>query len=83
MLLREAYELLNKKKPNLKVLSCVDYNEYFVFNTESSEHSEDNGPWLGGLLAVNKKTKEVFGFNPMKFNPSEYFKAAETNKIKF
>lgn len=60
----------------------VDYDKYFVFNTVPKQHDEQkDGIWLNGLLAVDKETEKIIGFNPIAFK--DYFTVAKKHTVTF
>ena len=82
--LLDAKQVLESKHPDLVVKSGVDYDKHYVFSTEPKQHDERrDGTWLNGLLAVDKETQNVIGFNPFCFDIDAYFKAVEDNIVKF
>ena len=60
--------------PNCEVISCVEYKNLIVFVVE---------PEMLGLIAVNKDTNIVFGFNPIIEGSDDYFEVAKKNSIIF
>lgn len=82
--LLDAKQILESKHPDLCVKSGVDYDKHYVFSTEPKQHDESRyGKWLNGLLAVDKETRVVIGFNPFCFDIDAYFKAVEENTVSF
>lgn len=82
--LMDAKQTLESKHPDLCVRSGVDYDKHYVFNTEPKQHNErKDGRWLNGLLAVDKKTHSIIGFNPFCFDMDAYFKAVKENIVNF
>ena len=79
---KQAFGIVAVKLRKFRIISVVDYDKYFVFNTEPKNFQKSVGGFIGGLVAVDKETGALFGFNPMDHNPSEYFKTVE-NKIKY
>lgn len=60
----KATKLLLKKAPVIKALKVLDYGDLFVFEVI---------PELIGLVAVDKSTGAVSGFNPLYNNPDKFF----------
>ena len=82
--LSNAKRILETKHPDLRVKSGVDYDEYYVFNTEPKQHNtRQDGVWLNGLMAVHKENHNVIGFNPLCFDTDAYFKTVKENGINF
>lgn len=82
--LNEAINIMSKMHPKLKLVSVVDYDNYFVFSAHPTDYDRDtNGEYLGGLIAVDKLFKVTMHFIPLLHNPSEYAKAAKNNVTYF
>lgn len=80
MKLEEAVSIIKQEYPNFNLVSVVDYDNYFVFSiTPPGYDIEENGEWLGGLVAVDKLFKVSMHFIPLQHNPAEYIKAVENN----
>lgn len=80
--MNQAKKILESKYPDLLVKSGVDYNKYFVFNTSHKQHNElKDGAWLNGLLAVDKDTRKIIGFNPIAFQ--DYFDVAKKHTVTY
>lgn len=83
MRLEEAISIIKSKYPDFKMISVVDYDEFFVFNIVPANHNVNrDGAWLGGLTAVNKTLKSTMSFNPLHHDPESYAKAVK-NTIKY
>lgn len=82
--LLDAKRILESEHTDLLIKSGVDYDNYYVFDTEPKEHDESHdGRWLNGLLAVDKENRDIIGFNPFSFDIDAYFKAAEESAVEF
>ena len=80
MKLKEAIRIMNEEYPNYKLISVVDYDNYFVFNIVPPDYDvEQYGEWFGGLIAVDKLFKLTMHFIPLEHNPAAYSKAAKDN----
>lgn len=82
MTMDQAKKILESKHSDLLTKSGVDYDKYFVFNTVPKQHDEQkDGIWLNGLLAVDKETEKIIGFNPIAFK--DYFAVAKKHTVTF
>ena len=80
MMLQEAIKIMNETHPAFKLISVVDYDNYFVFNIEPKRHDrETNGAWIGGLIAIDKLFKVPMHFHPLMHNSKAFAKAVENN----
>lgn len=80
MKIEEAINLIKETYPNYKLISVVDYDNYFVFNITPPHHNKkSDGEWTGGLVAVDKLFNLTMHFIPLQHNPSAYAKAVENN----
>lgn len=80
MKLEEAVSIINEEYPKYKLLSVVDYDNYFIFNIVPPDYDVDRyGEWFGGLVAVDKLFKLSMHFIPLEHDPVAYNKAVETN----
>ena len=80
MKLEDAVSIIKQEYPNYKIISVVDYNNYFVFDIMPFDYDFDKyGPWLGGLVAVDKMFKLTMHFVPLEHDPVAYSKATESN----
>ena len=80
MKLEEAVNIINEEYPKYKLLSVVDYNNYFVFNIVPPDYNvEEYGEWFGGLVAVDKLFKLPMHFIPLEHDPAAYAEAVKTN----
>ena len=57
MTVQEAYEIIKKENPRMKVIQCLDFAEFYAFALADKN-------WSGELVAgayttVNKNTREV------------------------
>ena len=81
MVLEEAIKIISSEYPSFKLVSVVDYDNYFVFSIIPPGHDiERDGEWLGGLVAVDKLFKVTMHFIPLQHNPDAYAKAAQNVK---
>lgn len=80
MKMEEAIVIVISKYPNFKLVSVVDYDNFFVFNIVPPGYNiARDGEWFGGLTAVDKRLKTTLTFNPLMHNPSAYAKAVKDN----
>lgn len=81
MKLPEAVKIISDAYPGFRLISVVDYDNYFVFSIIPPGHDlERDGEWMGGLVAVDKLFKVTMHFVPMQHNLVAYAKAAENIK---
>lgn len=81
MKLQEAIKIISDTYPRFKLISVVDYDNYFVFSIIPPGHDlERDGEWMGGLVAVDKLFKVTMQFIPLQHNPSAYAKACKNIK---
>lgn len=72
---KEAYRLILEKFEGKKAVRCMEYDSIFTFIVVPESYDESK-PVNGMLIrpwAVNKKTGEVYAFNPLKDIPREEF----------
>lgn len=80
MKLEEAIQIIKEEYPKYKLLSVVDYDNYFVFNIVPPDYDVDRyGEWFGGLVAVDKLFKLTMHFIPLEHDPEKYVQATKTN----
>ena len=80
MKLEEAIQIITEEYPKYKLLSVVDYDNYFVFNIVPPDYDVDrHGEWFGGLVAVDKLFKLTMHFIPLEHDSEAYAKAAKNN----
>lgn len=80
MKLEEATNIIREEYPNYKLISVVDYDNYFVFNIVPPDYNvEQYGAWFGGLVAVDKTFKLTLHFIPLEHNADAYAKATQNN----
>lgn len=81
--IKDAEKIVLDEYEDYRITSVVDFNDLYVFSTIPMDYEEEsNNPFIRGLLAVNKNTGKLTGFNPLVNNPNEYFKAAK-NAIRY
>lgn len=68
MSIKDAEKILLEKFPKAKLISVVDYNNYYVFNTDSKKS-------IKPLIAVTKDEGRIMTFNPLYHGSDEYIKA--------
>ena len=71
MTVKEAYVLITNYVPNMKVLSCHEYETLFVFQMVPEDYT-DTKPLLSGAFSVDKKTGNIGDFKPFHIPISEY-----------
>lgn len=80
MFVDEAEDILLDKYPNEKLISVVDCNDYFVFNTIPKKGDEQkNKRMLKPLKAVLKSDGRIMFFTPLHHKDSDYHKKVKTN----
>lgn len=68
----EAKDALYKEFPFFEIDMIVEYKDYYVFGGE---------PGLLGLLAVNKNTGKVRGFNPTLPEFEDFFEVTQPKSL--
>jgi hypothetical protein len=67
---QEAIDLITAKYPTFDVDRVTETNRYFLISiipkTLSARHKDRPMPYEDGLKAVNKQTKEIFTYNPIR-----------------
>lgn len=80
MKLEEAINIIKEEYPGYKLISVVDYDDYFVFSIIPPDYDVNKyGEWFGGLVAVDKLLKLPMHFVPLQHDAAAYAKAAENN----
>ena len=74
LLLNDALKILYMKYPNVKVSKVIDYDKWFVFDRMTSNKTDDSIS-TRSLIAVNKITGEIIGFNPLNYNIQNFLVA--------
>ena len=70
---KEAYDILKDKVGTRKIITCFDYGKYFLFGTipfnykPVTDDGKTNIPFDSSYV-VDKNTKAVNIFNPMRIN---------------
>ena len=78
MTLNEAIKNMKKIYPDFKLVSVVDYDNYFVFSIEPQGYDHEiNGEWIGGLIAIDKLFKVPIHFHPLMHDPKAFAEAAK------
>lgn len=78
MNLNEAIKIMNNKYPKFKLISVVDYDNYFVFNVEPVGYDRaKHGEWLDGLIAIDKLFKVPMHFHPLIHNAKSFSEATK------
>lgn len=76
--LDQARYIMLQKYPNLKLISVVDYDVLYVFNTMLKDYDPKTDEIAyDGLKAVRKDDGRVLTFIPLQHNPEEYATAVE------
>lgn len=61
MTANEAYNILSKKKPLMRVRSCLDFGNFFAFFLAPLSISDDESYMAGTCMdAIDKKTGRTF-----------------------
>lgn len=71
MTANEAYQIINKKHPELFIGKCYDYKTRFVFIIEP-ENGKNDDDLIDNQLCVIKDTGEVRDFKPFHIPLEEY-----------
>lgn len=80
MKLEEAINIIKEEYPNYKLISVVDFDNYFVFDITPPGYDVNRcGEWLGGLVAVDKMFKLTLHFIPLEHDAVAYNKAVQNN----
>lgn len=62
----EAIKLVRSKYPNHNIGQVTETDEYFVINILPKNNDTDIPICDNSLKAVNKETKSIFTYNPIK-----------------
>lgn len=74
LLLNDALKILYKEYPNDKVSKIIDYDRWFVFDRIPSNKTDDSIS-TRSLLAVDKISGELIGFNPLNYDIKKFLVA--------
>jgi hypothetical protein len=74
LLLNDALKILYKEYPNVKVSKVIYYDRWFVFDMEPSNETDDS-MIIKSLIAVDKISGEVIGFNPLIYDIPKFLVA--------
>ena len=78
-----AEKIVLRKYPKEQLVSVVDWDKYYVFNTIPKQgDAERNKRLIKSLRAVIKDTGKVMTFNPLYHGDKSYFESVK-NSIKY
>ena len=63
MTAKKAYEIIKTKYPDLVVIECMEFPEFYAFAL--TEKGKEDELVSGGYNTVNKTTGEMGGINPI------------------
>lgn len=78
---KECYKLLVKKYPNMKVVSCYEYKDIYVFDLVPSDYNDKN-PIMDSSFSVNKLDGIIMTFQPFRMPIDEYLSGKEVKIFK-
>lgn len=83
MTLERAEKIFLNKYPNEELISVVDWDKYYIFNSSPKGTGENAVTMtVKPLRAVVKDTGKIMTFNPLHHGGPEYVKAAK-ERIKY
>lgn len=77
-----AYNILISKYPDLYVRTCHEYDSAFVFNAIPSFIPDKKKEIFDSLYGIDKKTRNIFTFQPFSISQDEYDRGVEVKSFK-
>lgn len=74
LLLNDALKILYMEYPNVKVSKVIYYDKWFVFDRVTSNKTDDSIS-IRSLIAVDKTSGEMIGFNPLNHDIQKFLVA--------
>lgn len=82
MTAKEAYAIFISKTKDMFIRSCYEFDSVYVFDAIPNTIKDKKANIFDSLWGIDKKTKEVFTFQPYNISDEEYARGKKIENYK-